>query len=125
MVQSNVRFRPIADIRHVRKKARMEQSSEDADKNPGCFWGCLAVFLVGVALFALGFRVVGQAAVLATFVMALVAALRTGQLEWSFTRRTVNRQQHPLAFWCIVALLAVLACGALWFFVKALRETWG
>lgn len=100
----------------------MDDGATNEKMPAGCLWGCFTVFVIGVALSVLGFRFVGRAAVCATLVLALAAALRAGQFESSFTQGTIERRNRPLAFWGLVAILAVLATIALWFFVDALRE---
>jgi hypothetical protein len=101
----------------------MEQGGANTDKPPtGCLWGCLGLFLIGIALCTIGFRPVGQAAIVATFVLVLAQGLRSGEFHWNFTRRTLKRRTRPLAFWSHAALLAALACGALWYFLESLRS---
>ena len=99
-----------------------EKEQQHLGRLAGFRLGCLVAMVLGVVLLTLGFEVFGKLCLLVAASSELVRARRDQSYRWIFSRRLLERQTHPLQFWSLLGLDAVLTLAALWILIDAVQE---
>lgn len=88
---------------------------------PGCGLFLLAAVCFALAIAVLGWRALGQLAILTIFVTSLARGLRCGSFD-PLLGPPLRRDSAPAAYWAIVLFNAAMVAFALWMLADELRR---
>jgi hypothetical protein len=109
--------RPFSIIADIAFRTRLSPVTETSNNWQ---WGCATLALLGLALIASGWELVGRTCIFATFALLLVTAISKARYELAVDP-IVSRDARPRAFWAIVLANFALGVAAMIMLVGEVR----